>query len=100
MRESTVIGCVFLAVGLVAMGICGAINHIRFYGEQSEIERLRIDVQSVPSNSDEGVFGLAAEANMSIALWRRYNNMWWSGYMVHNGWDHVNFIELEKTDEN
>ena len=95
------ISCVcFLAIMVVVivamcLGVMMVANHMVVRAEIAGIEQLRADVAVVDKGSDEDVLGLAAQTNVNIATYQKYNKIWWSRLAIPNRWDKVEFINMK-----
>ena len=74
--------------------VSGVLNHITFPGEVAAIEQLRQDSQNTPLAAAEAVFGQVTEANQKIVTYQRYNQVVAIDWLVPDGWDTVEFIDL------
>jgi len=78
-----------IIVGVVVVAVYGM-----FPGAEAEIEAVRSAVERIGPGDNEDVLGQAVEMNRRIFSHRRYNRIWWAGWMVPDGWDEIDPIVL------
>jgi len=76
------------------MGIVLGINHSSLPGAVAEIEQLRHDAANVSPATAEDVIGQVTAWNQKIVSYQRYNQIWWSGWAIPDGWDDIKTIPV------
>ncbi len=101
--RTLVIGCVL--AGLSIMGttvftqvIAGMVSNFQqrmtFPARQSEIERLRLDVQKAPCGQIQNVLMSVISVNQQISAEQRRLATWWLQFDVTRKWNNVKPIDL------
>jgi len=97
-----VAGSILRPIGFILVcGVCflGLLllmaNHSSFPGERAQIESLRVDLARLGNQAiGEDVMGQATEWNQKIRSAQQYNKLWWSGWMVPDGWDEIEPLKI------
>lgn len=76
-----------------------AMERVTFSMTVAEIEQLRADVQRVDVIGSEDVIGQVVEINQDIAAKKRANELWYTDWLVPDGWDDIEFIKLPERKE-
>lgn len=89
---------VYIVVGVVVLfcGIFFVTNRLTFPAEVAQIEQLRQDAAQVSAATAEDVIGQVTATNQNIVSYQAYNSMWWSGWLVPDGWDQIRRIPVPR----
>lgn len=79
----------FLALGAAA-------NYATYVSQEAAITQLRKDVQRVNVAQSEDVIGQVTHANQTIARFQRWNRVLVIQWIIPNGWDRLQPIEIPK----
>lgn len=93
MREIFTI--LFLIVAIFC-GMAAGIQRLTFPGEVAEIEQIRSDSTHLNPATAEDVVGQITAWNQHIRSKKAYNNLWWSGWAIPDGWDDIQYIPVPK----
>ena len=98
MRDTLIIVTILVVVCVLLGGLflgCLCIGYrTSFPGQIAQIDRLRVDAAQVESTVADHVAGQVIECNCFIKSRQRYNQMWWSDWVIPDGWNDVALIAL------
>lgn len=80
----------------VVVGLLYVVGRAEFAGDISEIEQVRSDIEGTCVGENEDVIGQAVKLNRCIASQKTYNQIWWSDFLVPDGWNDVKPIRIPK----
>ena len=69
-------------------------NYVEILAEQAQIEQLRRDSAKVKAEVSEDVVGQVIATNQRIVKMQKYNNIFFVGWFVPNGWSQVEPIAV------
>ena len=85
---------ILIVIGFCALSFIAVANRATFRVEVMKIEQLRHDVKTAPPADKQAILGLAAKVNQKIKSNQLYNHIWFSDWVIPDGWDNVKPIDV------
>ncbi|MBU8921724.1 MAG: hypothetical protein KOO63_07875 [Bacteroidales bacterium] len=90
-------GIMTIALGLVVvitLSVSAWFAHLEMPGYEARLAQFRINFTEVGCTAAEDVMGYAVVWNSRIMKEQRYNDIWWSAWLVPNAWDELELLDI------